>query len=75
MKVLGKKLQLENLKIIDEAAENDAVVSVLWDQRVFNDKEFPTYSEFYVQIIEYCLDKKARFMTHAEYIDIQNNRQ
>lgn len=49
------------LELINEAQQNNAVLSVLWHQRVFNEKEFPGYSEIYQRIISECLSRGAGF--------------
>lgn len=42
--------------LVDEAAGNGAVMTVLWHPRYFNDREFPGYRRLYRWIIEYALD-------------------
>ena len=49
------------LKIIDEAEKNNALMVVLWHQRVFNEKEFPGYRSMYENIIVECKKRDAEF--------------
>jgi len=56
------------LKIIEEAEQNQACLVINWHQRVFNEKEFPGYSELYIQIIEECKKRNANFHTIGEYV-------
>ncbi len=41
--------------IIEEAAENNAVMTILWHPRFFSEFDFPNYTELYRRIIEYAL--------------------
>ena len=60
----------ERLKIINDlldlAEANNSVVTILWHQRVFNEKEYPGYSETYEDIIIECQKRKAWFATGSE---------
>ncbi len=60
----------ERLKIIndllDVAEANNSIITILWHQRVFNEKEFPGYSETYEDIIVECKKRKAWFATGSE---------
>jgi hypothetical protein len=38
-------------KILDFSERNNCLITLLWHQRVFNNKEFPYYSEIYERII------------------------
>jgi len=58
----------EALKIIEEAEQNHACLVINWHQRVFNTKEFPGYSELYVQIIKECQVRNGHFYTIGEYV-------
>lgn len=49
------------LRIIDEAEKNRAVLTILWHQRVFNEREFPGYSFIYKKIIQECKRRNAEF--------------
>jgi peptidoglycan/xylan/chitin deacetylase (PgdA/CDA1 family) len=57
------------LEIIDEAVLNNACLVLNWHQRVFNENEFPAYSNLYIRIIEECKKRKATFSTIGEYVD------
>jgi hypothetical protein len=41
--------------LLDEAAENEAVMTVLWHPRYFNEREFPGYRRLYRRVVEYAL--------------------
>ena len=43
---------LECERLLEEAAENDAVMTVLWHPRYFNEEAFPGYRELYRRLIE-----------------------
>ncbi|MFB6139859.1 MAG: polysaccharide deacetylase family protein [Halosimplex sp.] len=45
--------------LLDEAAENDAVMTVLWHPRYFNDREFPGYRRLYRRLVERALEMGA----------------
>jgi len=58
--LMGKKnVEDEYMKIIDIAEERNAVLTINWHQRVFNEKEFPGYSETYEKIIKECKKRGA----------------
>ncbi|WP_396613400.1 polysaccharide deacetylase family protein (plasmid) [Haloferax sp. S1W] len=42
--------------LVDEAAANNAVMTVLWHPRYFNEKEFPGYKRLYRHLVQYALD-------------------
>lgn len=46
-------------QLLREAAENDAVMTVLWHPRFFNEREFPGYRPLYRLLIERALDLGA----------------
>ena len=46
-------------RLVDEAAEHGAVMSVDWHQRVFNEREFPDWGSTYRHIVEYALERGA----------------
>lgn len=39
-------------RLLEEAAENGAVMTVLWHPRYFNEREFPGYRRLYRQLVE-----------------------
>lgn len=43
--------------LVDEAAANDAVMTVLWHPRFFNEREFPGYRRLYRRLVEYALER------------------
>lgn len=50
------------LNIIDEAEENNALLSILWHQRVFYEPDFLGYIEIYERILEECIKRKANIV-------------
>ncbi|WP_226007298.1 polysaccharide deacetylase family protein [Natrinema salinisoli] len=46
-------------RLLTEAAENDAVMTVLWHPRYFNEREFPGYRALYRWLIERALELGA----------------
>jgi len=57
-------------KILSFAEKNGALVSVLWHQRVFNEKEFPGWSKVYEKIIREGIQKGAWIGTCKEVWNI-----
>ena len=55
--------------LIDLAEKKDACLSVLWHQRVFNDNEFPGYTDIYQKIIAECQRRGARFLTCRQVLE------
>jgi len=49
--------------IINIAEEKKTILSVIWHQRVFNEQEFPGYTEIYERLIEECSSRGAGFCT------------
>jgi len=46
-------------RLLREAAANDAVMTVLWHARYFNEREFPGYRRLYRRLIERALEMDA----------------
>ncbi len=46
-------------RLLAEAAENGAVMTVLWHPRYFNDDEFPGYRRCYRRLLKRALDRNA----------------
>ena len=46
-------------RLLDAAAANDAVMSVLWHPRYFNEAEFPGYRSLYRRLVERALEMGA----------------
>lgn len=55
--------------LLDEAAENDAVMTILWHPRVFNEREFPGYAELYTKIVRKALQMDAWVGPCGEYYE------
>jgi len=51
------------------AEKRGGLISFLWHQRVFNDKEFPGWPNLYEKIIRECQEKNAWFATGKEIYD------
>jgi len=45
--------------LLVEAARNDAVMTVLWHPRYFNEREFPGYRRLYRRLVEHALELGA----------------
>lgn len=56
-------------RLLDEAAENGAVMTALWHSRYFNDDEFPGYRQCYRRIIEEALDRNAWIGSPAQFYE------
>ncbi|NLV02873.1 polysaccharide deacetylase family protein [Haloferax volcanii] len=54
-------------RLLDEAEANDAVMTVLWHPRYFNEDEFPGYRRLYRRIVERALDRGAWVGPVADY--------
>ncbi len=61
-------------EVITLAEENSGVISFLWHQRVFNEKEFPGWAPLYEKIIKECKERNAWFATGKEIYDWMINR-
>ena len=46
-------------RLLTEAAANDAVMTVLWHPRYFNEREFPGYRSLYRWLVERALERGA----------------
>ena len=46
-------------RLLREAAANDAVMTVLWHPRYFNEREFPGYRRLYRWLVERALERDA----------------
>jgi hypothetical protein len=56
------------MRIVDLAEERKACLVLNWHQRMFNEAEFPRYKETYLELIEACKRRRARFCTIGEYV-------
>lgn len=61
-------------QLMDEAEEKDAVFTVLWHQRMFNETEFPGFAEVYRKIIEEGKERNARFVTCGELYAMKDHQ-
>lgn len=57
------------LSIINVAEKNEATLTVLWHQRVFNEKDFPGYTQIYERLIIECERRNAKFMTCKDLLE------
>ena len=62
----------ELLKLISKLEKNDGILVLNWHQRVFNEKEFPGYKEFYIKIIKECKKRDAEFTTLGEFYTLNH---
>lgn len=53
--------------LLEEAADNDAVMTVLWHPRVFNPEEFPGYGQLYYRLVETALSMGAWVGSPSEF--------
>ena len=54
-------------KIIEIAERENAILTILWHQRSFNEKEFPRRSKIYKDLIKLCKEKNA-WITNTEEV-------
>ncbi len=59
-------------KLVKFAKEKRTVLTVLWHSHVFNESEFPGYSEVYYNLIDYCLQEGAWIATAGEVTKFLN---
>ena len=55
--------------LLDEAAANDAVMTVLWHPRLFAESEFPGYRRLYRRLVATALDRGAWVGPPAEFYE------
>lgn len=53
-------------KLIEITERENAILTILWHQRVFNEKEFPNRSRIYEDLIKLCKEKNAWIATAGE---------
>jgi len=51
--------KVEADKLLSEAAEKDAIMTIDWHQRIFNEREFPGYRAVYRYFVERALEMDA----------------
>lgn len=67
--LMGKSDPLARAISLIELAEKENGCLVLnWHQRMFCEREFPGYAQLYIDIIEECQKRDARFLTIGEYV-------
>ena len=54
------------LRVIDEAKNNNGVLTILWHPHMYCDDDFPGYTEVYRKIIEETKNRGAEFLTCKE---------
>lgn len=57
-------------RLLEEARANDAVMTVLWHPRYFNEREFPGYRGLYERLIERALEMGAWIGPPGECYDL-----
>jgi peptidoglycan/xylan/chitin deacetylase (PgdA/CDA1 family) len=60
-------------ELIDVTEKKGGLISFLWHQRVFNEKEFPGWSKMYEKIIIECKKRNAWFGTGREIWEMWKN--
>ncbi|GAB7095395.1 polysaccharide deacetylase family protein [Halolamina litorea] len=56
--------------LLHEAAENDAVMTVLWHPRTFSATDFPGYGQLYRRLVQTALDLGAWVGSPAEFYEV-----
>ncbi|WP_321112903.1 polysaccharide deacetylase family protein [Halorussus salinisoli] len=57
-------------RLLDEAADNDAVMSALWHPRLFTEADFPGYRRLYRRLVERALEMGAWVGAPGDYYDL-----
>ena len=60
----------ECLGLIETAERQKGLLTVLWHQRVFNEEEFPGWSNVYIKIVKECTERNAYFGTCKDIRDL-----
>ncbi|MFW5949055.1 MAG: polysaccharide deacetylase family protein [Halolamina sp.] len=55
--------------LLDEAQQNDAVMTVLWHPRVFSPDDFPGYGRLYYRLVQTALDRGAWVGSPGEFYE------
>ena len=58
------------LSLIETIEKRKGLLSVLWHQRVFNEKDFPGWSRIYEDIIKECKKRNAFFETCKDILNL-----
>ncbi|RLF94357.1 hypothetical protein DRN50_05595 [Thermococci archaeon] len=61
-------------KVIEDVEEKNGVLTILWHNRLFNEREFPGRKEVYERIIKLCKEKNAWITTGHEIAKWCNSR-
>jgi len=56
--------------LLETAERQKGLLTILWHQRVFNEEEFPGWSNIYTRIIKECIERNAYFGTCKEIRDL-----
>lgn len=56
---------------LDAAERGRALLVLNWHQQIFDEREYPGYSEMYVQILDECVSRGARFTTLGAAVHAQ----
>ncbi|MFC7231059.1 polysaccharide deacetylase family protein [Saliphagus sp. GCM10025308] len=71
--LLGPETDLESARergyeLLREAERNDAVATLLWHPRFFNEDEFGGYRQLYVDLVEYAQERNAWVGSCTEFL-------
>lgn len=56
------------ISLIELTEKKNGCLVLNWHQRMFCEREFPHYTKLYIDIIEECQKRNARFLTLGEYV-------
>lgn len=59
----------ECLRVIKTAESKQTLLSVLWHQQVFYERDYPGYRQLYERVIQECVARKAIFCTGKDIFD------
>jgi hypothetical protein len=62
-------------ELLEEAAQEDAVMSALWHPRLFTEDDFPGYRRLYRRLVERALDAGAWVGSPGDYYDLMDHSQ
>lgn len=67
--LMGEKNPMDSaISLIESVEKQNGCLVLNWHQRMFCEKEFPGYSQLYIDIIEECQKRDALFLTIGEYV-------
>jgi len=61
-------------ELINITEKKGGILTVLWHQRVFNEKEFPGWSRIYEKIIKVCKEMDAWITTAKDIAEWWNDK-